>query len=342
MKAFAVKQYKPMGDMSGLEEIQVDKPTASGKDLLVKIKAVATNPVDFKVLGNFGNHTAPIRGDHLIVGYDACGVVEAVGEEVQLFQVGDEVIFAGDMFRPGCFAEYSLVDERIVAKKPASLSYSQAASAPLTSLTAWEAFFDQFGLTEDKTANADKVMLITGGGGGVATVAVEIAKKVLGLTVIATASRPETTAKAKELGADHVINHYESMPQQIKELGIEEVDFVFHTVDLNADLFNDFCSILKPFGRICCTTSHADVNLVSLMTKSLTISAILMFTRPAMHNDGSKKQHEALTRVSELLDKGILTCRETANYPLTVENLRKALELQAGGKTIGKMTLTFE
>jgi len=194
MKAFAVSEYKPVGDLTALKEVTVAKPTATGHDLLIRVKAVATNPIDYKRLGNLGNDKEPFEGEApLVVGWDAAGVVEAVGDETTgLFKVGDEVMFAGDFFRPGAFAEFVLVDERIVGPKPTSLSWSEAASVPLTSLAAWEALFDQLKISPNKEDNKDKVILITGGAGGVATAAVNIAKKVLGLTVIATASREET------------------------------------------------------------------------------------------------------------------------------------------------------
>ena len=213
MKAFAVTEYKAAGDLSALKEAQVNNPDSpTGHDILVRVEAVATNPIDYKRLGNLGKHTEPFEGtEPLIVGWDASGIVEEVGDEASLFQVGDEVMFAGDLFRPGAFAEYTLVDERIVGPKPSSLTWSEAASEPLTILTAMEALYDQLKVSPNKEEDNGKTILITGGAGGVSTAAVSIAKKVLGLTVIATGSREESIEYIKKLGADHVVNHHENL-----------------------------------------------------------------------------------------------------------------------------------
>ena len=344
MKAFAVTEYKAVGDLSALKEVQVNNPDSpTGHDILVRVKAVATNPVDYKRLGNLGKHTEPFEGtEPLIVGWDASGIVEEVGDETSLFQVGDEVMFAGDFFRPGAFAEYTLVDERIVVPKPSSLTWSQAASEPLTILTAMEALYDQLNVSPNKEEDNGKTILITGGAGGVSTAAVSIAKKVLGLTVIATGSREESIEYIKKLGADHVVNHHESLTTQIKDLGIENVDYILHTVDLTSELFTEFIALVKPFGAICSTSPSATVDLFQLLWKSIRFSAVFMFTRPGLKSEESKRQHDLLSQVSKLLDDGILTSRQTQTMALTAENLRKALELQASGKAIGKTTLHFE
>jgi NADPH2:quinone reductase len=342
MKAFAVVEYKPNGELDHLKETEVPKPSASGKDLLVKVKAVATNPIDYKKLANLGNHEATFEGAPLVVGWDGSGVVEAVGDECSIFKVGDEVFFAGDIYRPGCFAEYVAIDERIVAKKPKNLSWSQAAAEPLTTLTAWEAMTDQLNIPIDAEANAGKVILITGGAGGVATIATQIAKKILGLTVIATGSRPETIKYIKEQGADHVINHHEPFAKQINDLGLTEVDYVFDCHGLTPELFTVFVEIVKPFGGICSIWPTATLDVFQLFFKSIKLSSELMFTRPGLRSDLSLPQHEILTKVAALLDEGVLMGRQNVNKPLTVENLRYALKLQVSGGAIGKTTLYFE
>ncbi|CAB9525520.1 alcohol dehydrogenase-like protein SE_1777 [Seminavis robusta] len=321
MKTFAVKEYKNF------------------------VKAVATNPIDYKRLANLGKHDEDFEAQEpLTVGWDASGVVEQVGDETSLFQVGDEVMFAGDFFRAGAFAEYVLVDDRIVAKKPSKSSWSEAAAIPLTSLTAWEALVDQLKIPEDPEKNKGKTILITGGAGGVASSAVQIAKKVLGLTVIATGSRVETVKYVKELGADHVINHrFPSMSAQVRsELDIENVDYIMHSVDLTPELFTEFVDLVKPFGGIVSVWPSATVDLMQLFWKSINFSAVLMFTRPTLKNDAAQRQHDILERVAELTDAGVLVSREKTTFKLTLDNLRKALELQASGKAVGKITLAFE
>jgi len=344
MKAFAVTEYKPAGDLSALKEVSLPKPTATSHDLLVKVKAVATNPIDYKVLANLGNPDAPFDKDGpLVVGWDASGVVEAVGEDTSLFKVGDEVFFAGDVHRPGCFAEYVLVDERIVGTKPKNVSWSQAAGEPLTVLTAWEGIADKLGITPDTTVAKKKVILITGGAGGVATAAIQIAKKVMGLTVIASSSRAETSAYVKEMGADYVVNHREKYAPQLASIGFEEgVDYVYHTSDLSEELFTEFTDILKPLGGLVSIWPAAKVDLFQMFWKSLSFHVVLMFTRPKLKNEESKRQHEIMTSLSKYMEAGTITPRENTTMALTVDNLRKALEMQSTGKAIGKITLAFD
>lgn len=342
MKAFAVEEYHAAGDLSALKQVEIDKPSPEPRDLIVKIKAVATNPIDVKRLANMGNHTAVHTGPPLVVGWDAAGIIESVGRDVSLFKMGDEVMFAGDITRQGCFAEYTSVDERIVALKPHKFSFSQAAAVPLTSLTAWEALVDRLGINEDPAKNAGRTILITGGAGGVATIAIELAKKVFGLTVIASASRPETMAKVKELGADHVVNHHQSLQEQVKEIGMDEVDYILHCVKLTTELFADFCTLLKPFGSMCSIVPDAVVNLGLLKGKSLRVAAELMFTRPRLRTEACFRRHEILTKVADLITAGRLTDRSSHSQPLTLENLRSTLGTQATGAAIGKMTLHFE
>jgi NADPH:quinone reductase len=339
MKAFAISEYKPIGELDHLVEVQVPKPSAPrGHDVLVKIKAVATNPIDYKRLGNLGNHTASYEVDGpLIVGWDGAGIIEAVGDRVTLFQRGDEVMFAGDFFRAGCFAEYTLVDERVVAKKPTSVSWSQAASLPLVTLTAWESFADQLKISEK---DAGKTILITAGAGGVGSAAITIAKKVLNLTVIASASRAETTKYAKARGADFVVSHHESYQGQLKKLGFDSVDYVLHCSHLTPELFTEFTEIVKPFGGIASIWPSATVDLMQLFWKSINFSAELMFTRPKT-GVSIERQHEILTKVGQLVDNGDFKVAETRTWKLNAENLREVLTIQASGKAIGKMTLSF-
>jgi len=322
----------------------VPKPTAKGRDLLVKIKAVSTNPVDFKKMANFGNtkEVIPAERAPLTVGWDAAGVVEQVGEGATLFSVGDEVYFAGDWTRPGAFADYTLVDERVVGKKPSSLTFSQAASLPLTGLTAWEALIDKLGISEDKKKNAGKTILIIGGAGGVSTAAIDLAKHVFGLTVIGTSSRPESAAYVKEMGADYIINHHKPLPPQVRALGFQEVDYIFHTAALSSTLVTEFIDLLKPFGGFASVDPNATVDLMPLMFKAISFHSVLMFVRPALHNEESFRQHEILSKMSALVDQRVISHREKKRLPFEYEHLKMALELQASGKCIGKITLSRE
>merc|ERR1719491_1134266 len=202
---------------------------------------------------------------------------------------------------------------------------------------------DQLKIPESPEANKGKIILITGGAGGVASAGVQIAKKVFELTVIGTASRPETTKYVKEMGADHVVNHHESISKQVRALGIQNVDYILHGVSLTPELFTEFVDLVKPFGGITSVWPSGNVDLFQLFWKSISFSATLMFTRPAnLKNEPTKIQHEVLEKVSKLTDAGVLVSRRETTYKLTVENLRKALEAQASGKAIGKTTLTFD
>lgn len=343
MKTFGITEHKPLKDVSHLRELEVPKPTAMGKDLLIKVKATATNPIDYKRMDLF--NSGPFTKDNglLTTGWDAAGVVEAVGDEATLFSVGDEVYFAGDWLRPGAFAEYTVVDERVVGKKPQSLSFSESASLPLTGLTAWEALVDKLGVSENKEKNAGKVILIVGGAGGAATACVNLAKYAFGLTVIASASRPESSAYVTEMGADHVINHRENLTEQVHALGYQEIDYVFHTADLTEALVTEFVGLLRPFGGITCISPHPiKIDVFAFFMKAISFSYELIFVRPSLKDDSTTRQHEILSKMSQLVDKRVLVHRERTTMPFNLENLKKALEMQASGKTVGKITLSMD
>ena len=218
----------------------VPKPEPDHRDLLVRVHAVSINPVDAKMRAG-GQSSSPVPDAPRIVGWDAAGVVEVVRADVSVFEVGDEVYFAGDVTRPGSYAEYVAVDERIVGRKPESLNFEEAAAIPLTALTAWE------GIIETMSAQ-DGVILIVGGAGGVGSIPTQIAKQVCGLRVVATASRPETEAFCRQMGADAVINHHEDMAPQLKALELSGADYIFSTADLAN--FPQLVACLNPLGNL--------------------------------------------------------------------------------------------
>ena len=338
MKAFVIDEKKEMGDLTHLREAtDIPKPAAKGQDIVVKIKAVATNPIDYKVLGMGG----PCElDDPLTVGYDAAGIVDSVGPDTTIFKEGDEVFFSGSMTRAGTFAEYTAVDERIVGKKPSNLSWSKAAAMPLTTLAAWEAMVDKLHIPVDKEANAGKTILITAAAGGVGSIATQIAKNVLGLTVIGTASRPETEAYAKDRGCDYIVSHRSEYKPQLEELGIDGVDYVLNLSVLKPEIIDQYADIVKPYGAIASILAEVVVDLQVLFVKSISFCPVLMFTRPMFGVD-MERQNEILNEASNLLDEGVLESTETETFELTLENLKKALEMQQSGKGIGKTTLSF-
>jgi NADPH2:quinone reductase len=337
MKAIGFKESLPITDENSFITFELPKPIPSGYDLLVKILAVSVNPVDFKVRRSAAKDK--VLDTPKIIGWDAAGIVEAVASEASRFKVGDEVYYAGDLTRSGSNAEYQLVDERIVGHKPKELSNAEAAAIPLTALTAWESIFDRMKVNPE--TDKGKTVLIIGGAGGVGSIAIQIAKQVAGLKVIATASRLETVKWCLEMGADHVVNHL-SLKEELEKIGHGQVDFVLDFVDINS-YWEIVTEIIKPQGHIVTIAgTSAPLNLALLKNKSVTFSWELMYTRSMYQTEDMEKQHEILNEISKLIDAGKLkTTLTTTLQGFTVNNLKKAHELQESGKSIGKTVIAF-
>ncbi|GHD68936.1 zinc-binding alcohol dehydrogenase family protein [Jeongeupia chitinilytica] len=335
MKAVALNRYLPITDADALLDVELPKPVAAGSDVLVKIEAIAVNPVDTKV-------RAPkdkVETSPRVLGWDAAGVVEAVGPDVTLFKVGDPVYYAGDITRPGCNAEYQLVDERIAALRPASLNAADAAALPLTAITAWEALFDRLGVSATG-ADRGKTALVIGGAGGVGSIAIQLARVVAGLTVIATASRPESRDWVTQLGADATVDHREDIAAQLKALGHETVDYVLCFNDTDQH-FATMAQVIAPQGRIVSIVENStllDLNL--LKSKSATFVWEFMFTRAMYRTADMVKQHELLTEVARLVDAGAIRTTVGAHYgAINAANLKRAHATLEAGQTIGKIVL---
>lgn len=337
MKAIGFKTSHPISHKESFIEFKIETPKPTGRDLLVRIEAVSVNPVDFKIRQSSAKDT--ILEEPKIIGWDAIGTVEAVGGNTNLFKVGDKVFYAGDITRPGTNAEYQLVDERIVGFAPKSISVAKAAVMPLTSLTAWEILFDRIRISPEK--DKGKSILLIGGAGGVGSIAIQLAKKVAGLTVLATASRPETTAWCKQMGADHVVNHKDLM-NEVHKAGFNEVDFIVDFVDTNS-YWDIMVELIKPQGHIASITGSSEpVVLNKLKSKSVSFSWELMYTRSMFQTEDMVRQHYILNKVSKLLDKGVLV--STLNRVLkgfSVENLKESHTLLETNKTIGKIAIEF-
>lgn len=337
MKAIGFKSSLPITEEESFIEFETPKPIPGERDLLVKISAVSVNPVDFKIRQNSAKDI--VLETPKIIGWDAVGIVEAVGEKVSLFKVGDEVYYAGDITKQGSNAEYQVIDERIVGKKPKSLSINEAVVMPLTGLTAWEILFDRIRISPEK--DKGKSILIIGGAGGVGSIAIQLAKKIAGLTVIATASRPETIAWCKQQGADFVVDH-KDLVASVREAGFEYVDFIVDFVDTNA-YWDLMVELIKPQGHIASITGSSDpVALNKLKNKSASFSWELMYTRSMFETADMQEQHNILNKIADLLDNGTLksTLNETL-IGLTADNFKKAHELLESGKTIGKIAIQF-
>ena len=342
MKAVGLYRYLPVNDPECLVDVKVDKPRATGKDILVKVKAVSVNPVDTKIR---------IRGpkdaqepDPKILGWDVAGIVEEAGDETSLFKVGDEVYYSGSIIRPGCNSEYHLVDERIVGKKPQSLSFEEAAALPLTTITAWEALFERLNVQPQATAeNAASKVLIISGAGGVGSIAIQLAKQVAGLGVIATASREESIGWCQKMGADHCINHYNPFKDELEKIGVQEVDYIlcFNSTEMH---IQNMADVIKPQGKICTiveTKNNQPLNMNIFQRKSVTFAWELMFTKSMFHTPDMQTQHDLLNQVSELIDQHVLKttlCDVLGSVNAT--NLKEAHRRIETGRTVGKLVLS--
>jgi len=335
MKAIGFKTSLPISENESFIEFETPVPEPKGRDLRVKIKAISVNPVDFKIRQNSAKDT--VLETPKVIGWDAVGTVDAVGEDVTFFKTGDEVYYAGDLTRSGSNAEYQLIDERIVGLKPKKLTDVEAAAMPLTALTAWESLYDRIRISEQK--DSGKSILIIGGAGGVGSIAIQLAKKISSLKVIATASRPETKDWCKAMGADVVVDH-KHLVEEVQAAGFKEVDFILDFVDLNS-YWDDLVELIKPQGHIVSITGSATpIALNKLKNKSVTFSWELMYTRSMYQTDDMEQQHHILNELAKLLDNG--TLKTTVNQTLkgfTVENLKEAHRLLESGKTIGKVVI---
>ncbi|SIT43415.1 conserved hypothetical protein [Paraburkholderia piptadeniae] len=336
MKAVGLTRYLPIDNPESLVDIEIDKPQPTSHDILVKVEAISVNPVDYKV-------RAPkdtVEKTPRVLGWDAAGIVEAVGPDVTLFKAGDPVFYAGSITRPGANSEFHLVDERIVGRKPASLDFTQAAALPLTAITAWEALFDRLGVSP-QGADVGKSVLIIGGAGGVGSIGIQLAKQLAKLTVIATASRPESAKWASGLGADHIVDHFGDMPAQLKQLGFEQVDYVLMFNDTDRH-FPAAAAVIKPQGGIATIVENAKpVPIELLKAKSAAFHWEFMFTRSMFGTPDMIEQHKLLTEVARLIDAGTLRTTVGENLgTINAENLRRAHKLLEQGRAIGKLVLS--
>lgn len=334
MKAIGLYRYLPIDNPESLVDVDIPKPFATGRDLLVHVKAISVNPVDTKV-------RAPkdqVEESPRILGWDVAGVVEQVGQDCLLFKAGDEVYYAGSITRPGGNSEFHIVDERIVGRKPRSLDFAHAAALPLTSITAWEGLFDRLNIPHNASKNAKKSILIIGAAGGVGSMATQLAHFV-GLTVIGTASRPETIQWAKQHGVTHTIDHHQDFAPQLKKLGIENVNYIF-CLNSTARHWNNMTQVLAPEGKICTIVEAKNLDIAALRDKSGTFAWEYMFTRAMYHTSDMVEQHKLLNEIAELIDSGKIQTTLTERLsPIDAEHLRTAHARVEAGSMIGKIVV---
>ncbi len=342
MKAIGYLDSLTIDQADALMDIELTQPEATGRDLLVEVQAISVNPVDTKIR----MRAIAENGVHKILGWDAVGEVVAVGDQAALFNVGDKVWYAGDITRSGSNAEYQLVDERIVGKKPTSLSNVEAAAMPLTAITAWEILFARldFKPSKDQIANDPAApqpkILIMGAAGGVGSILTQLAKQLTNAVVIGTASRPESQDWVKKLGADHVINHYEPLLLQLNAAGIDNVS---HVISLNQTdkHFDQLVDVLAPQGKLALIDDPEEaLDIMKLKMKSLSLHWELMFTRSMFNTWDVQKQHDLLTSVAKLVDSGVIKTTLGDNYGvINAENLKRAHAHIESNRAVGKIVL---
>ncbi|MFK8053807.1 MAG: zinc-binding alcohol dehydrogenase family protein [Woeseiaceae bacterium] len=332
MKAIGYEKTGAVTGEGALTAFELPAPEPGPRDLLVEVRGVSVNPVDAKLRSN----RQPEQG-HGILGFDAAGVVKAVGSDVTLFSVGDEVFYAGDVTRPGTNAEFHCVDERIVGRKPKSLDFPEAAGMPLTSITAWEMLFDCFRVPEN--GGDGDALLVIGGAGGVGSILIQLARKLTNLTVIATASRAETRDWVLEMGAHHVINHRNPLDNEIKELGVAPRYVAALTA--TDQHFKAIVDLILPRGIISLIDDPATLDVLPLKPKSLTVSWEFMFARSMFQTADMQVQHALLNRVATMLDDGTLRSTVSEHFgAMSVDRLTKAHVHQETGTAIGKTVLS--
>ncbi|MCI2256565.1 zinc-binding alcohol dehydrogenase family protein [Domibacillus sp. PGB-M46] len=335
MKAVGLTRYLPIENPESLEDVVIEKPKATGRDILVKVAAISVNPVDTKV-------RAPkdkVEESPKILGWDVAGIVDEAGPDCSLFRPGDEVFYAGSIARQGGNSEYHLVDERIVGRKPASLTFAEAAALPLTSITAWEALFTRMLLSQEPSVNKGKTLLVIGAAGGVGSIAIQLAKQA-GLTVIGTASRPETVEWVQSMGADYTINHHDPLLPQLQAIGFPSVPYIFCLNALEKH-WAGIGEVISPQGVVCAIDDPTSpLDLTILKQKSVTFVWEFMFTRSLFETDDMIEQHHLLDRVAEAVDQQKLKTTLTEVLgPISAENLRQAHKLLESNNAIGKIVL---
>lgn len=334
MKAIAYYQSLPIDHPEALQDVQLAEPQPGDHDLLVEVKAISVNPVDTKIRRN----VQPEAGQAKVLGWDVAGVVKAVGAQVKQFRPGDRVFYAGAIDRPGANSELHVVDERIVGRMPGSLDFARAAALPLTAITAWELLFERLQIQEGQ-GDQQQSLLIVGAAGGVGSILVQLARQLTGLTVIGTASRAETRDWVQSLGAHHVIDHSLPLSEELQRIGIGQVSHVASLTHTDQH-YGQIIEALAPQGRLALIDDPAQLDVVQLKRKSLSLHWEFMYTRSLFQTADMVEQHRLLNRVSQLIDDGVLKTTLGEHFgPINAANLRRAHALLESGTARGKIVL---
>jgi NADPH2:quinone reductase len=334
MKAVGYKKSLSIEAPDALVDFEALKPEPKGRDIRVAVKAISANPVDYKVR----KRAAPPEGEFKILGFDAAGIVDATGPDVTLFRPGDEVFYAGSILRQGTNSEFHLVDERIVGGKPKTLSFAQGAALPLTSITAWELLFDRLGAVPGRSVDP-RTLLIVGGAGGVGSILIQLARRLTGLTVVATASRPESQAWCRDMGAHGVIDHASAMKEQVERLKVPPVALVASLTHTDQH-YKAIADMMAPQGKFGLIDDPPEFAANAFKGKSISIHWESMFTRSSFQTADMIGQHHLLNDVADLVDKGVLkTTLHESFGSINAQNLKRAHALLESGKSRGKIVM---
>jgi zinc-binding alcohol dehydrogenase family protein len=335
MKAVAYRKSLPIDHDDALIDVELPTPQAAGRDLLVEVRAISVNPVDVKIRRN----VPPAEGDTKVIGWDAAGVVKAVGPDVTLFKPGDDVWYAGALTRAGTNSELHLVDERIVGHKPKNLDFAQAAALPLTAITAWELLFERLEVSRDAGATQGKSLLVIGAAGGVGSILVQLARQLTGLTIIGTASRPETIEWIKELGAHHVIDHTKPLNEEIARLGLPPVTYVA-ALNQTDHHWAAIAELVAPQGKVALIDDPEAIDVRLLKRKSVSLHWEFMFTRSMFETADIQKQHQLLNDVARLVETGAVKTTLAERFgKINAANLKRAHALIESNRAKGKIVL---
>ncbi|WP_414158979.1 zinc-binding alcohol dehydrogenase family protein [Pseudomonas sp. BNK-45] len=334
MKAIAYYASLPIDDPKSLQDIELPEPVAGPRDLLVEVKAISVNPVDTKVRQN----VQPEGGAAKVLGWDVAGVVKAVGSEVSLFKVGDRVFYAGSIARAGGNSQLHTVDERIVGHMPKSLGFAEAAALPLTAITAWELLFERLQISQDRSDQGQS-LLIVGAAGGVGSILTQLARQLTGLKVIGSASREQTQAWVRELGAQHVVDHRQPLSAELKRIGIHQVTHVASLTQTDAHL-DELVEALAPQGKLALIDDPKSLDVTKLKRKSLSLHWEFMYTRSLFETADMQEQHVLLNKVADLIDAGTLKTTLGEHFgQINAANLRRAHAVLESGTAKGKIVL---
>lgn len=335
MKATGYRHSHHIDHSDALIDVELPEPVATGHDLLVDVHAISVNPVDTKIR----RFVAPADGEFKVLGWDAAGIVRAVGEQVTLFKPGDRVMYAGTLLRAGSNSERHLVDERIVGQAPASIDFAAAAALPLTSITAWELLFDRLQIPQDGSGKGG-ALLVVGAAGGVGSILVQLARQLTNWTIIGTASRPATRNWVNDLGAHHVIDHTQPLSTELQRIGIPQVDCVASLTHTDVHL-PEIVAALIPQGKLALIDDPDALDVKLLKRKSISLHWEFMYTRSMFETADMIEQHHLLNHVAQLIDKGVLRSTVTEQFgPINATNLRRAHALLESGTARGKIVLS--